>query len=372
MPIRRSRRCARFAAAFAGILFSLAACQPAEPLRIGFVGGLSGRVADLGVAGRNGAQLAIEALNAQGHGRYELRIEDDQHDPAKARGAVTALAAQKVSFIVGPMTSAMAVAAVPEVNRLKLVMISPTANTHELSGQDDHFFRVIADAPTGARQLAEVLQRRGATSLAVLMDTKNRAYSESFGLACSQRFRQLGGRVTGELSFESGANVDLAALSTRLLAGQPQWVLLATSAVDAALVGQALRRAAPAVGLAATPWAATDQLVEIGGHGVEGMLVPQAIDREGTTPAYVDFRRRYRERFGEDPASGAVNAFDAVMVGAEALRRRSGTQTLRDVLAVAGVPWPGLQRPIVLDATGDNASPIFMTEVRSARFASIR
>jgi branched-chain amino acid transport system substrate-binding protein len=362
----------RWALAIAFCAALLAACEPAEPVRIGFIGGLSGRVADLGVAGRNGAQLAIETLNAQGRTRYELRVDDDQHDPAKARGAIVALASQNVSFIVGPMTSAMAVAVVPEADRLKLVMISPTANTHELSGKDDYFFRVIADAPTGARQLAEALHQRGIASLAVLMDAKNRSYSESFGRACSERFRERGGRVTAELNFESGANVDLAALSARLLAEQPQAVLLASSAVDAALIAQTLRRLSPNVGLAATPWAATDQLIETGGRGVEGMLVPQAIDRESTAPPYLDFKRRYRERFGEDPGSGAVNAFDAVMMGAEALRRRSASQTLRDVLATTGTAWPGLQHTISLDATGDNATPIFMTEVRGGRFASIR
>lgn len=350
----------------------LAGCQPAEPVRIGFIGGLSGRVADLGVAGRNGAQLAIDTLNAQGRTRYELRVDDDQHDPAKARGAIIALAGQKVSFVVGPMTSAMAVAVVPEANRLKLVVISPTANTHELSGKDDYFFRVIADAPTGARQLAEALRQRGVESLAVLMDTKNRAYSESFGRACVERFRERGGRVTNELSFESGANVDLAALSAKLIAEQPQVVLLASSAVDAALIAQTLRRLSPTIGLAATPWAGTDQLIETGGRGIEGMVVPQAIDRDSTAPPYLDFKRRYRERFGGDPGSGAINAFDAVMMGAEALRRRSGSQTLRDVLATAGIAWPGLQHTITLDATGDNATPIFMTEVRGGRFASIR
>jgi branched-chain amino acid transport system substrate-binding protein len=350
----------------------VAACRSPETLRIGFVGGLSGRVADLGVAGRNGAQLAIENLNTSGAEHCELLIEDDRQDAAQVRAAVTVLAERGVSFIVGPMTSAMAVAVLPEVNRRRLVMISPTANTHELSGLNDYLFRVIADAPAGARQLAELLHRRGIATLGVLMDKKNRAYSESFGHACGQRLRELGGKVSTELAFESGSSVDLAGLSTQLLSGRPDLVLLVASAVDVSLVAQPLRRNAPAIGLAASPWAATEQLMQLGGRAVEGMIVPQAVDRESQAPAYVEFRLRYRERFGDEPGSGAVNAFDAVMMGVQALRRRSGSQTLRDVLAVPGVAWRGLQRAIVLDAGGDDASPIFMTEVRAGRFVSIR
>lgn len=47
-------------------LLSLAACSPQEPIRLGFVGGLSGRVADLGIDGRDGVLLAVEMRNKSG------------------------------------------------------------------------------------------------------------------------------------------------------------------------------------------------------------------------------------------------------------------------------------------------------------------
>jgi len=350
---------------------TLAGCRPAEPVRIGFVGGLSGRVADLGVSGRNGAQLAIETLNAAGDGpRYELRVEDDQHDPARMRAAVASLAGQQVAFVVGPMTSAMALAAVPELERLRLVMVSPTANTHELTGRNDHFFRVIADAPTGARQLAELLHRRGITTIAVLMDFKNRSYAESFGGATAKRLRELGGSVTLELPFESGAQVDFGALSQRLLAGKPQLVLLACSAVDAALAAQQLRRAQPGIGLAVTAWAANEQLLQLGGRAVEGAFVQHAQDPNSQAPAYLEFKRRYLERFGENPSPPAVSSHDALMLGVQALRRQQRGQPLRDVLATPG-SWPGLQRAIALDAHGDNTNPSQLSVVRDGRLAPV-
>ena len=44
----------------------LTACTPPDPVRIGFIGGLSGRVADLGINGRNGATLAVKLRNKSG------------------------------------------------------------------------------------------------------------------------------------------------------------------------------------------------------------------------------------------------------------------------------------------------------------------
>ena len=40
-------------------LAALCGCQPAPPIKVGFIGGLSGRVSDLTVDARNGTQLAI-------------------------------------------------------------------------------------------------------------------------------------------------------------------------------------------------------------------------------------------------------------------------------------------------------------------------
>ena len=71
---------------FAFVLFS--GCQNSEPIKIGFSGGLTGRLADLGLNGRNGVILAVEEINRNGGvaGRQiELLIRDDRQDPDVAR-----------------------------------------------------------------------------------------------------------------------------------------------------------------------------------------------------------------------------------------------------------------------------------------------
>ena len=62
------------------VLGLVSGCGPREPVRVGFLGGLSGRVADLGEAGRNGAQIAVEEVNRAGgiDGRQiQLIVRDD-------------------------------------------------------------------------------------------------------------------------------------------------------------------------------------------------------------------------------------------------------------------------------------------------------
>ena len=174
VPIERmSRRPLHRTAGAATVAFVMAvmsSCGQPEPVRIGFLGDL---MSDLGVGGRNGAQLAVDELDARQPGRYELVVQDDRNDPVAARAAIATCQSRGAAFVVGPMTSAMAVLAVPEANRLGMVLISPTATTGELSARDDFFFRTAADAPAGARQLARLLHDRGARSMSVLMDVAN-------------------------------------------------------------------------------------------------------------------------------------------------------------------------------------------------------
>jgi branched-chain amino acid transport system substrate-binding protein len=165
-------------------LVGLLACSPPEPILLGYVGGLSGRVADLGVEGRNGATLAVEIRNRAGGvkgRRVELLAEDDQQDPEVARRAVGTLIDRKVAAIVGPMTSAMAMVAVPLVNQAQLVMVSPTATTNALAGLDDHFFRVLAGTSRYATKSADYhFNRVGLRQVVAVFDLNNKSYTESW------------------------------------------------------------------------------------------------------------------------------------------------------------------------------------------------
>ncbi|MCX7656031.1 MAG: ABC transporter substrate-binding protein, partial [Treponemataceae bacterium] len=73
-------------------------CSP-RPIKIGFIGGLSGYYADLGIAGRNGLRLALEEANREGgiDGHpLQLLTNDDKQDPQEARRSYKALVAEGV------------------------------------------------------------------------------------------------------------------------------------------------------------------------------------------------------------------------------------------------------------------------------------
>ena len=364
----------QFVAALLAIGGALAGCVPPEPLRLGFLGGLSGRVADLGIAGRNGAMLAVEIRNSSGgvNGRVvELLVEDDKQDPDLARKAVGRLLERKVEAIIGPMTSAMAVATVPLVNEAELVMLSPTVTTTTLTGIDDHFLRVIASTAEYARiSAADHFERLGLRRVAVAYDLRNRAYTEGWLADYRHAFESAGGTLNITVPFSSSEETSFADLAGRLLSAKPELVLILANSVDAALLAQQIRKRDGVVRIGTSEWAATERLIELGGKAVEGVMIAQFVDRDSTQPAYVAFCRRYVERFGQEPGFGGLTAFDAANVVLDALVARQPGQTLKQVILVRGV-FSGAQSEIRFDATGDAARETYLTTIRDGSFVRL-
>jgi len=348
----------------------LAACGPTEPVRLGFLAGLSGRIADLGEAARNGVLLAIEQRNRAGgiNGRpIELVIRDDKETAESAARGAAELAASGVVAIVGPITSSMAEAALPVINQAEVVMVSPTVTAMQLVGQDDYLFRINATTRDYARMYADFhYHRTGLRRVAIAMDVRNRAFTQSWLDEFLPAFDALGGEVTVVVPFESSVNVAFADVTEGLLKARPDGLLFIAGTVDVARLAQQARRLSPALPLIAVEWAASDKLHELGGAAVEGLHVVESYDRTDSSPRYAAFLAAYRERFGLEPGYASVNAYDAATVILDSLARRGAGQSLKEALMALG-PFEGLQQTISFDRFGDTSRKGYFMTMREGR-----
>lgn len=366
--------CLRILIPLAGLL-ALTACTPPEPHRIGFIGGLSGRVADLGINGRDGAMLAVEMRNKAGgvRGRQvELLAEDDQQNPEVARKAVGRLIERKVAAIIGPMTSAMAMATVPQINKAQVVMVSPTATTNDLTGLDDYFFRVLSPTRDFAGKSANYhFHGAGVRRVAAVYDLRNKAYTESWLADYSNTFSAAGGRLAGSISFSSSDETHFADLARQLLKTKADGIVIVANSVDAAMLCQQLRKLNETIPIAASEWAATERLIELGGRAVEGIVIAQFLDRQSTQPAYVEFRRTYVARYGREPGFAGLTAFDAANVVLDGLESQPPGQSLKQTL-VTRKTFAGAQSPVVFDDFGDTSRETYLTTIKDGSFVALR
>lgn len=357
-----------------GILSLVAVgCSNHESLRIGFLGSISGRVNDLGISGLNGVRLAIDLKNRSGGIRgnqVELIEEDDQQTAEGTKAAFTRLAEKNVAAIVGPMTSSMAMTAVPLANASKIVLVSPTVSTDALSGKEDFFFRVIPSTSEFAQISANYYYSLGKRRIQAIYDLSNRAYTESWLSDFSREFRQRGGEVLPPISYTAGEKIDFKTLVQQALSQQPDTVLILGTSVETALFCQEIRLVDQNMLLGTTEWAATERLIALGGDNVEGIVIAQIIDYASQLASYQDFRNAYQKRFGNSPGFAALKGFDAANVVLAAMEQRNTGESLDHTLLRVGL-FHGAQNPIHFDRYGDVHGSTWLYTVKNGNFVRL-
>ena len=360
--------------ALVAAIWALSACSKPKPLQLGFVAGLSGRVADLGTAGRNGAMLAVEQRNTAGgvNGRpVELVIRDDQQNPDTAKQVVAELVAQNLPCIIGPMTSSMAMATVPLVNASKSVMLSPTVTTTALSGKDDNFLRVISVTSDYAGKSARYqFEKLGHRSVAVMYDLNNKAYTEDWINGFRKIYEGLGGRFATVKSFTSSDQVLFLASVKELLAVKPDVVLIVSNAVDAAMICQQIRSINKNMPIVMSEWASTERFTELAGASAERVTVAQFINRNDASERYQKFRASYRERFSQEPGFAGVAGYDAATVALDATAAQKPGESLKDAI-IRFKTFQGVQQQVTIDSFGDANRTTFVTEIRDGTYVTV-
>lgn len=353
------------------LLLFPAGCADKQPIKIGFVGNLTGRVSDIGEGGRNGSMLAIEEVNQQGGigGRtLEILVRDDKNEPSVAQQVDIDLIEQGVALIIGHMTSRASVAGAEIANQRGVLMISPTARTSELAGRDDMFFSVITPLNLAARAQAEyALQRKNLRTMVAVYDSSNREFAEDWITNFQGRYEALGGQMLKSLTFASSGKVEYISIAKQVKEVGAEGILLAAGAVDAAMLCQQLAKHGVDVPIFSSSWAMTDDFIQTGGALAEGVLFSNINSGEEQFVAYQAFAEAYRKRFGKEPTYAAAYGYQATRVALQALQRNSDVRVLKKTLLNSG-DFEGLWGAVRFDKFGNVLSENHIIIVRNGIF----
>lgn len=185
--------------------------EDAQVLKIGGMGPLTGENASYGISVRNGAQVAVDEINAAGgvNGmKLELVFEDDEASPEKAKNAFSALMDKGIHVMLGATTTDATIALGELTQKENMLQITPSG-----SGQDctkyDNAFRICFTDPLQGVSMADYIYDAGKTKVAIIYDTSN-DYSKGITEAFKAEFAKKGGTVVTEQSFGTD-DVDFSA-----------------------------------------------------------------------------------------------------------------------------------------------------------------
>ena len=170
-------------------------------LKIGFIGPLTGAAAVYGTSCLQGAQIAVDEINAKGGMQIELIAQDDEHDPEKSVNAYNTLWDEGAQMIVGCVTTGPCKAVSAEAYNDRMFMLTPSASSTEVTAGKDNMYQVCFTDPNQGSASAQFIVDNGlATKVAVIYNNAD-AYSTGIYQTFVANAAELGLEVVSTTTF---------------------------------------------------------------------------------------------------------------------------------------------------------------------------
>ena len=355
-----------------------------EAIKIGSIFSYTGPAAFLGDRMKRSVELFVEEANKAGGIKgapIQSIIYDAASESSKAVLAVKRLIEQdKVDVIVGDGNrSDIGLAIVPTVQRAKVPLMSvsgATALVEPVAERRYVFKSTVNDVEVVAR-LLDFFKKKGVTNVAMLNDTG--AFGVSARDVLKAQAPAAGINVAAWEEF-AGGDTDLTAQLTRIRGTSAQAVICWTVTPAGVVFLKNARQLGMKQMLVHGFGYVAPRYMELAGDAAEGLLLaslkfPVAEELPESDPikkTILDYKARYRAKFGEDTDVYGGQAWDGMGMMAAALARAAGTEAdkvvpsleeTRNYRGVGGIFNFSAQRH-----SGLAKSDVVMIEWRQKRF----
>ena len=130
--------------------------------KLGGTAPLTGGAAIYGNAVKNGAQIAVDEINAEGGAiQFELKYEDDQHDAEKAVNAYNSLKDWGMQISLGSVTTKPCEATSVLNNEDRIFGLTPSASSEATTDGKDDMFQMCFTDPNQGSASADYISENG-------------------------------------------------------------------------------------------------------------------------------------------------------------------------------------------------------------------
>ncbi len=296
----------------------VASCGGEKHLKIGLGGPLTGKDAVFGAQLKNGAEQAIEDINAAGgiNGqKIELVVGDDAADPKQGRSVANTFVGEGVSFVVGHFNSGVTEPASDVYAENGIVMITPGStnpkitdrglwNVFRTCGRDDQQGKVAGD------YIATHFKDK---KVAIAHDKTT--YGK--GLADETK-KEMNARGVQEVLYEgiNSGERDFSALVSKIKASGADLVYWGGVHTEGGSILRQMRAAGVTATMMGGDGIATNEFAALGGPGTEGTLMTFGPDPQ-KRPEAQDVMKKFAER-NFKPEAYTLYSYASVQVLAQA------------------------------------------------------
>lgn len=373
-------------AALAVVASSVGAARAGEAIRIGGLLETSGFLASLGKPGLEGAELAVEQVNAAGGidgAKIELINLNTESDNTKAVAATKRLIEQyEVVGIIGAMNSGSSYSIVDIVRRAEMPVIANGASRGIVLPPEkkrEMFLAPLTDVLVQSVMM-EDMRARGITKIALL--NSDSGFGTSGREQLETHAADYGIEIVVQETF-GNADTDMTPQLTKVRGSQAEATVIWSTGPGQAIATKNFRQLGVDMPLYLSQAANDFNYLRLAGEASEGVLIPSSklyvveslADDDPQKPVIERFVADYKAKYGRLPATFAGNGYDAARMLIEAIRQ-AGTERakVRDALESLtdfhGVTAVYSYSPT--DHFGAQADSVVMLTVTDGAFALVK
>lgn len=299
-----------------------------ETFKIGSIGPTTGSNAIYGTAVMNGAQIAVDEINAAGGiNGYQIsfKFEDDQSDAEKSVNAYNSLKDWGMQALMGTVTTTPCVAVVEKTAQDGMYQLTPSASSTDVIENDNVFQICFTDPNQGSASAQYIAENKLATKVAVIYDSSD-VYSSGIEANFVSEAENQGLEVVAEEAFTADSKTDFSTQLQKAQSAGAELVFLPIYYTEASII----LTQADSMGF---------DVDFFGCDGLDGLLGVENFDKELAegvmllTPFAADaddeatkaFVAKYQEQYKDLPNQFAADAYDAIYVMKAAIEAADAT-----------------------------------------------
>jgi branched-chain amino acid transport system substrate-binding protein len=360
---------AAFVAAAVGPAFS------AETIKMGFVFSMTGGAAAYGATQKEGAELAVEQINAAAGGGPKIApiFEDDASVPQQGTNVYNKLInGDKVAVVLGPTLSNTAKITNPIAQQIGVPVLGVSNTAGGITEIGDYIFRDSLTEAVVIPNTIKVAKEKLGLKKVVLFYGNDDAFTKSGADVFRKVLQAEGIQILGEQTFAKGDR-DFSPQLTQIKSQNPDAIVCSALVEEASgIVSQARQLGIPkTVRIIGGNGFNSPALIKNAGEASEGVIVGAAWNISSTNPLNVKFVDDYTKKYNRPPDQFAAQAFAGVHIAYQAAKA-AGTADNRKAIRDAMVKMKGLDTLLgkfsFTEGRDADHTPV-VQEVKSGKFA---
>ena len=303
--------------------------------KIGFTAALTGGAAAYGKSEEEGVRLAVEEINKRGDFPIDLLVEDTKAVPADSMNATKKLIQEKVSMIIGPMTSNEAKAAGPIIQNAKVPSLEISVTAENITDIGDCIFRnSVPESKNIPQTVKKTHKLLGYKTAAILYahDNEQHVTAQKY---FQKTMEEEGVKVIDVETFGS-KDSEYSAQLTNIQHKAPDVIVVCSYYQEGSRILKKMREMGMDQPVLGDNGFVSPELGKMAGAAADNVYVSSMWSADRKDEKVQKFVENYTKAYGRAPDQFAASAYDGVYMAMDAMQR-AGTTTdhkkIRDALA---------------------------------------